>query len=131
MDQLGAILLLTGLYPFYRGWRALEATTMRHALLCALTAWLAWVLAWGVGGAELQYLALCLTACAGIAVLGARRPGYVAWNFVVVGLLLVLCRPFLHGLGELRLEPASLIILGLVLAVGVSNYLPTRGGLAA
>ncbi len=131
MDQLGAFLLLTGLYPLYRAWRAARTTTLRHALIWAAAAWLAWVVAWAAGGRELQYLALCLTACAGVAVLGARRPGYLAWNFVVAGLLLVLALPFLHGLGELRLEAANLVVLGLALAVGVGNYLPTRGGLAA
>jgi hypothetical protein len=38
----------------------------------------------------LRYLALCLTGCVGVAVLGARRPGVGAWDFVLLGLLAVL-----------------------------------------
>ena len=47
-----------------------------------------------------------------MAVLGARRPGVTAWNFVVAGLLAVLLRPLFEGLGELRLGPAHLLFLG-------------------
>jgi hypothetical protein len=131
MDQLGAGLLLTGLYPLYRAWRAVRQTTLRHAMLWALAAWLAWIVAWAVGGVGWRYFALSLAGCAGVAVLGARRPGAAAWNFAVAGLLLVLALPYLRGLGELRLEAANLGLLGVVLAVCVANYLPTRGGLAA
>ncbi|MBY0231561.1 MAG: hypothetical protein K2W96_19925, partial [Gemmataceae bacterium] len=73
----------------------------------------------------------CLTACAGVAVLGARRPGAGAWNFVVGGLLVVLLRPLLEGLGELRLETAHRIFLGVAAGVGALNYLPTRQAPAA
>jgi hypothetical protein len=119
--------MLCGFYPLFRAWRATSGTTLRHAV-----AWAA--LAWGVGCAAigvaesspLRYLTLCLTACAGVAVLGARRPGAGAWNFVVAGLLLALCRPFLEGLGALRLEGLHLVFLGAALAVGLGNYLPTR-----
>jgi hypothetical protein len=84
-----------------------------------------------VNSQSIRYLALCLTACAGVAVLGARRPGAGAWNFVVGGLLLALCRPFLEGQGALRLEGAHLFFLGGALAVGLGNYLPTRQALTA
>jgi hypothetical protein len=72
-----------------------------------------------------------LTGCAGIAVLGARRPGAAAWNFVVLGLLAVLLLPILNGLGELRLEPAQELFLAITLAVPFLNYLPTRLGASA
>ena len=49
-----------------------------------------------------------------------------AWNFVVAGLLAVLLRPLLEGLGELKLGPAHLLFLAGALAVPVLNYLPTR-----
>jgi hypothetical protein len=77
-------------------------------------------------GSELSYLALCLTACAGVAVLGARRPGVGAWNFVVAGLLAVLLRPGLERLLGMRPHATHLIILGMALAVPLANYLPTR-----
>ena len=51
-------------------------------------AWAAWVATTWAPGPLATYLALCLSACAGVAVLGARRPGVTAWNFVVAGLRL-------------------------------------------
>lgn len=79
----------------------------------------------------MAYAALCLTSCAGIAVLGARRPGAAAWNFVVVGLLAVLLLPLLNGMGEPRLEPAHEMFLALTILVPILNYLPTRLGPSA
>ena len=72
-----------------------------------------------------RYLALCLTGCAGVAVLGARRPTVVAWHFVVVGLLAVLLLPVAEGFGTPRLNAVYLIFLGATLAVAFLNYLPT------
>jgi hypothetical protein len=120
------LLLLGGFYPFYRAWRGSAHTTLRHAVAWASLAWVCWCAALLLGGAALHYLALCLTACAGVAVLGARRPGVMAWNVVVIGLLMALCRPFLEGLGELRLDRGHLVFLVVVLAAGLLNYLPTR-----
>lgn len=127
------VAIVSGLIPLARAWIHNGHTTLRHALAWALAAWACWALVIGLGegapGAEggfLPYLALCLTTCAGVAVLGARRPGVGAWNFVVGGLLLVLLRPLAEGWGELRLSAAHLTFLGGALAVGLLNYLPTR-----
>jgi hypothetical protein len=59
-------------------------------------------------------------------VLGARRPGVGAWNFVVVGLLVVLMRPLAEGFGTLHLSGGHLAFLAATLAVALLNYLPTR-----
>jgi hypothetical protein len=83
---------------------------------------------------ELHYVALCVTGCAGIAVLGARRPGVGPWNFVVAALLSILLLPFLESwvTGKaLHLDAVRAIFLGATLAVGVVNYLPTRLALPA
>jgi hypothetical protein len=77
---------------------------------------------------------LGLTGCAGVAVLGARRPGVVAWNFVVLGLLAVLLLPLAEGalLGTpLQLGTVRTLFVGVLLAVTVVNYLPTRLGAGA
>jgi hypothetical protein len=124
------LLLLSGFYPLYRAWRGAAGTTLRWSIAWAALAWAAWCAAVSADSPALRYLALCLTGCAGIAVLGARRPGVKAWNFVVAGLLLAFCRPFLEGLGELRLETGHLIFLGVILAVGLGNFLPTRQAFA-
>ena len=135
MDGLTVLLLLTGVYPLARALWANRRTTLRQPLLWALLAWTAWI---GVAGCRvlrvdaderaMAYTALCLTGCAGVAVLGARRPGASAWNFVVIGLLAVLLLPLLNGLGELRLETAQELFLAATLAVPLLNYLPTRLG---
>src|SRR5690242_17174654 len=133
MDVVAAVLLITGVFPLAKALRANRSMTLRQPLLWALLAWAAWTgVAWSrvlwAGQEErlATYAALCLTGCAGIAVLGARRPGVSAWNFVVVGLLAVLFLPILNGMGELRLEPAQELFLAVTLVVPFLNYLPTR-----
>jgi hypothetical protein len=119
------------------GWRT-RTTTLGYALAWAGAAWLvaSWV-AWArlsdrtdPGRLE-PYLALCLAGCAGVAVLGARRPGHHAWNFVLLGLLVVLLLPAAEGFGEPRLRGPYVAFLAGTLVVAVLNYLPTRLGLAA
>jgi hypothetical protein len=134
------LLVLSTLYPLHRAWRASRGSTLRHTLAWATLAWLPWwYLAFGTAvfdgrGAmpeAVTYVPVCLTACAGVAVLGARRPGVGAWNFVVLGLLVILLLPFAEGLGRLELSWPRLLFLGAVVAVGFLNYLPTRLGLPA
>lgn len=135
MDVVWGLLLSTGVYPLARAFRANRATTLRQPQLWSLLAWTAWMgVAWSPvlriePDVRLEiYFALCLTGCAGVAVLGARRPGVGSWNFVVVGLLAVLLLPVLNGLGELRLETIHWWFLSVTLAVSLVNYLPTRLG---
>src|SRR2546423_30545 len=75
-----------------------------------------------------RYLALCLTGCAGVAVLGARRPHVGAWNFVVLGLLAVMLLPLLETViaGAPSLDVLRVLFLSATLGVGMLNYLPTR-----
>jgi hypothetical protein len=139
MQTACALFLLTTFYPLRVAWAANRHTTLRAALLWAAWAWLVWILvaaeqAAASGNVLLRYLGLSLTGCAGVAVLGARRPGVDAWSFVVLGLLAVFMlptAPVLGGFGSLRLETPQIIFLGVVLAVTVLNYLPTRLGLGA
>jgi hypothetical protein len=79
------------------------------------------------------YLGLCLTGCAGVAVLGARRPGVGAWNFVLFGLLAVMLLPVAENLVTEKplLDPLRTVFLAATVAVGVLNYLPTSLVLAA
>jgi hypothetical protein len=138
MRWLAWAVLVAGAYPLGRAWWANRRTTLLQALHWALGAWAAWA---ALGAGELlapdrdwaapRYLALCLTGCAAVAVLGARRPGAAAWNFVVLGLLAVFLLPVAEGWGRPRLGWANTAFLAGTLAVGVLNYLPTRMGLAA
>ncbi|MCC6418859.1 MAG: hypothetical protein IT429_11545 [Gemmataceae bacterium] len=136
MDAICGLLLLSGLYPLWRAWDANRPTTLLQAVNWSAAAWLAWVgtavlATVGPGSTRLEtarYLALCLTGCAGVAVLGARRPGVGAWNFVLLGLLAVMLLPLVQGLllGGKSLDELRLLFLGATLAVGILNYLPTR-----
>jgi hypothetical protein len=128
-----AVLLLTAFYPIQRAWQANHRTTLRHAIAWAGGALTAWFLAacmsatWpGADAALLRYFALCLTGCAAVAVLGARRPGVAAWNFVVGGLLAVLLLPVAIKIGEVRLNAFDATFLSGALAVGFLNHLPSR-----
>jgi len=130
---LAAAVLVSDAWPLLRAWRANRRTALPSALAWTGVAWLAWLSAACLpdAGAWLPYLALSLTGCAGVAVLGARRPGVGAWNFVVFGLLAALLLPLAEGRGRPNFDTTRLLFLGAVLAVAVVNYLPTRIGFAA
>lgn len=135
------LFFVTSAYPFGVAWRANRRTTLAQAVVWAVAAWVAWGgslyadAAWAETDADkVRYLASSLTGCAGVAVLGARRPGVGAWNFVLVGLLAVMLLPFAESfvtVGELHLVGPRTLFLGATLAVIVLNYLPTRLGVAA
>ncbi len=136
MQLLCGLLFASGAYPLSLAWRANRQTSLAHAVLWAVAAWLMWggvvaIAALGWDGALMpaRYLALCLSGCAGVAVLGARWPGVAAWNFVLLGLLAVLLLFLAEGAlvgGDVQVSPVRGLFLALVLAVGVVNYLPTR-----
>jgi hypothetical protein len=132
MQVLAGVLLLTAAFPLVVAWLRNLRTTLRYALVWAWLAWLLWLIVVGggalwpaCGGPLGRYLALCLTGCAGVAVLGARRPTAAGWNFVVVGLLAVLLLPVAEGFGTPRLNTVYLSFLAATLLVGLLNYLPT------
>lgn len=130
------ILLLTGAYPLVRGWLATRLTSLIHAYYWTLGSWVGWLAAvifadTPTAAPAWSYLALCLTGCAGVAVLGARRPGVTAWNFVVLALLAVDLLPLVQGL--LRSQGSEIDVfhracVAATIAVGILNYLPTRLG---
>jgi hypothetical protein len=133
---VAAVLALTAGYPLGRAWVAHKQTSIAHALGWATAAWIAWIAAVFVESVPLRYLAICLTGCMGIAVLGARRPGVGAWNFVVLGLLVVQLLPLgtsalLGTSKELQLSVPFLLFVAGTLSVTVLNYLPTRLALGA
>jgi hypothetical protein len=136
MQILYSVLFLSGAYPLWLAWRANRRTTLLQAVNWSAAAWLAWLGAVTLTCADVdagrremgRYLALCMTGCAGVAVLGARRPGVGAWNFVLLGLLAVMLLPLGQGLllGGQGLDTVRLLFLAATLSVGIFNYLPTR-----
>jgi hypothetical protein len=136
MKLIAMVIYLSSAWPLWQAWRANRRTTLQHALAWSTAAWLAWaaLIVLDHSGpatvATTRYLALCLTGCAGIAVLGARAPIAGPWNFVLLGLLMVLLLPWVENvlLGRPLLDPLRLVFVIATLAVGVLNYLPTRLG---
>ena len=137
MTAVLGIILLSDLFPFVSAIRANWGTPLIHALSWALAAWLGWagVVATqsylGMEAPALRWLALALTGCAGMAVLGARRPGAGAWHFVVLALLAILLLPLGQARGDVPLHPVWIALLAAAAAVIPFNYLPTRLGPAA
>ena len=135
------LLLLTGIYPLWRAWQANRQTTLLHAVYWAMLAWGSWTAVAisaeytsASGLAACRYLALCLTGSACIAVLGARRPGVAAWNFVVAALTAVNLLPLGEGLilgKSFNLDGLRTSCVAITIAAGIVNYLPTRLGIAA
>ena len=129
MYVLKCSLWCLALIPWFEAWRRNRETTVLHAVHWGMLAWLAWGYVIGkeaFGDATL--IALCLTGCAGVAVLGARRPQVGAWNFVVLGLAAVMLLPLAEGwiLGTRSLDGLRQFFLVSTLAIGIGNYLPTR-----
>jgi hypothetical protein len=128
------ILMVVGLLPIGLALWANRATSLFHALVWTLIAWLGWGSAFLIAGDEnagfepSRYAALCLTGCAGVAVLGARRPHVFAWNFVVLGLFAVMVLPLAetHIIGTQSLGGLRIFFIAGTIAVGILNYLPTR-----
>ncbi len=124
----------SSLAVFVRFWTANRRTSLSHAVVWATVAWIAWILTLALEpiGSKIGpwvYLALALTGCAAIAVLGARRPGIRAWNAVVAALLAVELLPWAEAAirqAEMQLNGLRLATLAGAIAIGVMNYLPTR-----
>jgi hypothetical protein len=135
MEFLGPAILITGGFPIWQAWRANRDSSLSHAIGWGTVGWVAWCLA-GVtllrnpaSAEQMVYIALCFTGGAGVAVLGARRPGVTAWNLVVVGLLAVNLLPLAEGLmhgGRPNLDLFRTICVAGTIIVGILNYLPTR-----
>jgi hypothetical protein len=139
VDLLNGVLLLSAGIPIWLSWQANRSSALAHTVVWAAAAWATWTAsAWaevlGLYAAILRYLALSLTGCAIVAVLGARRPGVGAWNFVVAGLLAVTLLPIAQNYvagAALGVDALPIVLIGGVMAVGMINYLPTRLGTAA
>jgi hypothetical protein len=140
MQTVCWLILLTGAFPLWRAWQANRQTSLLQAVHWGMIAWAAWGLCLALVDGDSpaaragSYLALCLTGCAGVAVLGARRPGVGPWNFVVAALLAVNLLPLAEGAitgGLLQLDALRLVCVAATIAVGIINYLPTRLWLAS
>jgi hypothetical protein len=134
MRMVLLVLIGAGLLPLGLALRVNRGTSLSHALGWTIAAWLCWGLAFMLGDIDqgemdpTRYCALCLTGCAGVAVLGARRPHVLAWNFVCGGLFAVMTQPLWETLflGTHPVDGLRIFFLAATMAVGILNYLPTR-----
>src|SRR4051812_48524005 len=93
MTLCGWLLVVAAAVPLAAAGWANRSTSLFHAIVWSWLGLPSWVMTVAAGTPEWRYLTLVLIGCAGVAVLGARRPGVVAWHFVVWGLLVVLLLP--------------------------------------
>jgi hypothetical protein len=140
MHALCWILELCAAVPLSLAWRANRHTSLLATIHWGFLAWLLWGWALAIAdrpaeaSAHVRFLAVCATGAVAVAVLGARRPGVTAWNFVVAAFLAVALLPLAQsvlGGGRLHLSAYQLLLPGIAVAVGVVNYLPTPLGPAA
>lgn len=128
---------------------AVRRTTLTTAWKWSLAVTAAWLVGTFLGlplrggnsaiAGQLWYAITVLSLCPPVAVLGAKRPGSRVWNFfVLVPLLFVLGSPAITGWNfstfeatPLFLETPWLIGHGLVIVMGLGNYLGTRYTLTA
>jgi hypothetical protein len=133
MSAVAWILLLAAALPIGRAWLANRRTSLLYSIYWLMLAWFGWLAALARAGHPGHglgcYVALCLTGCAGMAVLGGRRPGAMAWNLVVLTLLVVNLLPMAEGAitgKSLELDGFREFCVAATIAVGIVNYLPTR-----
>jgi hypothetical protein len=86
--------------------------------------------------APLRFCAAALAFCPFVAVLGAKRPQHLAWNFVVLALWGIVSLSAFTALAMQRndrfvLGDARAWLLWVLILMGLVNYLPTGNRLAA
>ncbi len=149
------VLLLIGaggaIIPLRHAWHEAGGTAMRPALIWMALALGAAMVAQVFALVEplaagrplagrFTYLAVLAVLAALISILNARTPGERVWAILMFLLVVVFLIPWLEESGRMRraqgaslvhLESPWTIFYGLLAAVGVTNYLPTRYSAAA
>jgi hypothetical protein len=138
-------------HPWLTAWRWARGTALRPALVWAGLAIVLAVIAQleslnesleagRPGAGRITYVAILALLAALVSVLNARSPGGRVWAGLMVLLVVVFLIPWLEeqtrlrraqGLTQLHLDAPWTIFYGLLVVVGLTNYVPTRFGLAA
>ena len=105
---------------------AIAGVELARAALPLADAWLA----------PLRFCAAALSFCPFVAVIGAKRPQHLPWNFVVLSLWGIVSLSALTALAMQRndrfiLGDARAWLLWALIVMGYINYLPTRNQFAA
>ena len=148
----GVMIALCGaIRPWLSAWKGAEGTALRGALV-----WAGLTIALGLLAqvqalfelpetgrpwtGRITYLMVLAMLASLTSVLGARNPGGRAWAILMVLLVVVFLIPWLEaggrlrrpqGLGQVQLDSPWTLFYGLLVLAGVTNFLPTRYGLAA
>jgi hypothetical protein len=145
------ISLASSALPWRVAWRAATGTALRPALIWVALALALSVIAQLVALTEplstgrpmagrVTYLFVLAILAALISVLNARTPGERVWAGLMVLLVVVFMIPWLEEAGRMRrvqgvnlvhLDSPWTLFYGVLVVVGVTNYLPTRYGMAA
>lgn len=121
-------------------WHAVRQTTLAGAAAWSLAAVLALAAAEAAFHLGLRpiaecsawrFLAACLSLCPIVAILGAKRPQHLVWNFVVLSLWGIVALPAVQSLAMARWQVFELAdargwLLWLLIALPILNYGPTR-----
>ena len=148
----GVMIALCGaIRPWLSAWKGALGTALRGALV-----WAGLTIALGLLAqvqalfelpetgrpwtGRITYLMVLAMLASLTSVLGARNPGGRAWAILMVLLVVVFLIPWLEaggrlrrpqGLGQVQLDSPWTLFYGLLVLAGVTNFLPTRYGLAA
>jgi hypothetical protein len=141
VQHAASLWLICTLVLMWRIRREVEGTTLLAAWRWAWSGWCLWAVGWccefipavpnGVRD-QIWYAVALLLLAALISILGAKRPGSRAWNFVTFSMLLTLSWPalfsWLHGWppAPMRLMEPALWAYAVVCVMGLGNYVGTR-----
>jgi hypothetical protein len=143
--------LASAAMPWRDAWREATGTALRPALVWVAVALGFSIIAQCVALTEplssgrpmagrVTYLCVLAIVAALISVLNARTPGERVWAGLMVLMVVVFMIPWLEEAGRMRrpqgvnlvhLDSPWTLFYGLLVVVGVTNYLPTRYGIAA
>jgi hypothetical protein len=134
---LNLLALAAGLVILLATRRAIRETTLTSAWCWTLAALVAWAAAslFQANG-PLQFAAIALSFCPAVALLGAKRPQHLAWNFVVVSLWAIVILPaaenlLLHPGRPVEMGDARGWFLWILILLAPINFSPTRHWLAS
>ncbi len=145
------ISLASAALPWRDAWQGATGTALRPALIWVALALALSIIAQLVALTEplssgrplagrLTYVCVLSILAALISVLNARTPGERVWAGLMVLLVVVFMIPWLEEAGQMRrpqgvtlvhLDAPWTLFYGLLVVVGVTNYVPTRYGMAA
>jgi hypothetical protein len=134
---LTLIALAAGLAILFRVRRAILETTLTSAWWWSLAALVSWSAASLLQlSSPLRFAAIAMSFCPAVALIGAKRPQHLAWNFVVVSLWAIVILPsaenlLLHPGRPVEVGDARGWFLWLLILLAPINYVPTRHWLAA